>query len=90
MKRFLTLIASGALALGLMAGPALASHDHQLNNPGGCHTIPVGHQAHGEDDPGNKFHGAAHKGAATQQNEDGQWVLGKGNSHVWVDGGACA
>lgn len=89
MKRMVTLIAVGTLALGMMAGPALASHDHQLNNPSGCHTVPVGHQAHGEDDPGKKFHGSAHKGPATEQDSEGNWVLGQGNSPVYVDGGAC-
>lgn len=90
MKRVVTLVAGAALGLGLMAGPALAHHDHQMNNPSGCHTIPVGHQEHGADDPGNKFHGAAHKGAATETNEEGQDVLGKGNSRNYVAGGACA
>lgn len=88
MKRMGTLIAGGALALGMMAGPALADHDHQVNNPGGCHTVPVGHQAHGEDDPGKKFHGSAHKGPATEE-QDGEFVLGQGNSRVSVAGGAC-
>lgn len=89
MRRLVSLLAGATLAVGLMAGPALANHDHQLNNPGGCHTVPVSHQAHGEEDPGRKFHGAAHKGAATEQGEDGRWYLGQGNSPVWVDGGAC-
>lgn len=85
MRRLLTVIASGALMVGMLAGPALAHHDHQMNNPSGCHTVPVGHQAHGEDDPGNKFHGAAHKGPAAD--EEGR--LGKGNSRATVAGGAC-
>lgn len=85
MKRVVTLVASGALAFGLMAGPALAGHDHQLHNPSGCHTVPVGHQAHGDDEPGRKFHGGAHKGPATA--DDG--TLGNGNSQVRVAGGSC-
>lgn len=76
--------------VGALAGPASANHDHQLNNPSGCVTIPVGHQAHGATDPGRKFHGAAHKGAATvQEPVTGHWVLGQGNSQLWVDGGSC-
>lgn len=85
MKRIiLTAAAASLLAVGA-AGPAAADHDHQLNNPSGCHTIPVGHQAHGDDDPGNKFHGSAHVGAAT----DDEGVLGKGNSRASVTGGGC-
>lgn len=90
MKRVVILAATGALAVGMFAGPALASHDHQLNNPSGCHTVPVSHQDHQASDPGNKFHGSAHKGPATEQNADGDWILGQGNSRVSVDGGACA
>lgn len=85
MKRVVTLVTTGALAFGLMAGPALADHDHKLTNPGGCHTIPVGHQDHGDEEPGRKFHGGAHKGPATA--EDG--TLGNGNSQAKVEGGAC-
>lgn len=93
MRRLLTVIASGALMVGMLAGPALAHHDHQLNNPSGCHTVPVSHQDHSDSpdrkDSGNKFHGAAHKGAATERDEEGKDRLGKGNSRVTVDGGAC-
>lgn len=88
MERIIRLIIGAFLALGVMAGPALADHDHKLQNPSGCHTVPVGHQDHDADDPGKKFHGAAHKGPATEQ-QDGKWVLGQGNSPVSVDGGAC-
>lgn len=86
MKRILMLVSALLLTFGLMAGPALADHDHHMENPSGCRDIPVGHQAHGEDDPGRKFHGAAHKGPATD--EDGR--LGKGNSPNTVSGGSCS
>lgn len=83
--------AAASLVVVAMAGPASANHDHQLHNPGGCHTIAVSHQAHGTDDPGNKFHGAAHIGAATEPHVTipGAYVLGQGNSLVFVKGGAC-
>lgn len=90
MKRVVTVVATGALTVGLLAGPAMADHDHQVNNPSGCHTVPVGHQEHSAEDPGRKFHGAAHKGSATEPDEDGRDRLGKGNSQVWVAGGACS
>ena len=80
-------IGSVAVFVLALAGPALAHHDHQLHNPGGCHTIPVGHQDHATS-TGNMFHGAAHKGAATEL-VSGKYVLGQGNSVVWVDGNAC-
>lgn len=83
-----TVVAGVAGSVLALAGPASANHDHQLNNPGGCVDIPVAHQQHGADDPGRKFHGAAHKGPATTQ-VTGRWVLGQGNSQVWVDGGSC-
>lgn len=56
--------AAAALAiLAIPVSPAFASHDHHLDLPhGGCTTIPVGHQTHGEDDPGKKFHGGLHTG----------------------------
>lgn len=92
MRKILKLVVVGGAATILLAlaGPASANHDHQLHNPGGCVTVPVAHQDHGLTDPGNKFHGAAHKGAATSQDPvTGHWVLGQGNSPVWVDGGSC-
>lgn len=89
MRRSIATIAAGVMLVGATAAPALADHDHQLTNPSGCHTIPVGHQAHGDEDPGRKFHGAAHKGAATEPVGD-LMVLGKGNSRVSVAGGTCA
>lgn len=89
MKRFVTVIVGATLALGMMAGPALADHPHQVNNAGGCHDVPVGHQDHDDEDhPGKKFHGAAHKGPATEEDE-GEFFLGKGNSPVSVAGGTC-
>lgn len=92
MKRTLMAAAVASLLAIPMAGPALANHDHQLHNPSGCHTIPVSHQAHGATDPGNKFHGAAHVGAATAPHPTivGAFVLGQGNSVVYVKGGACS
>lgn len=90
MRRITAVTATALMMVGLTAGPAMAHHDHKLTNPGGCHTIPVGHQAHTGDDPGNKFHGAAHAGAATEGAfVDGVGTLGRGNSRVTVAGGAC-
>lgn len=83
-----TSIAGGALVLP--AGSASAHHDHQLHSPAGCTTINVSHQAHTTADPGRKFHGAAHTGAAVEYDSTtGVGILGQGNSPVWVKGGAC-
>lgn len=89
MRRIVTVAAATLLALGTMAGPALAKHPHHMEHPGGCSDVPVGHQAHGEDEPGNKFHGGAHVGAATEEDDDGDQRLGQGNSQVTVHGGEC-
>ena len=92
MKRSLIVTGSALLALALLAGPALADHDHRLLTPGGCVTVPVGHQAHapGESwEPGSGqgayFHSGLHVGATDASNQ----VLGQGNSRVEVFGGAC-
>ena len=96
-KRMLTVLTALLLALGMLAGPAAADHDHKLENPGGCVTVKVGHQDHdrydGDDNPkqhdsGRKFHGGAHVGAATDV-KDGVGTLGQGNSPVTVAGGEC-
>lgn len=91
MKKIFMTVAAASLMVVAMAGPASADHDHQLHNRSGCHTIPVSHQAHGATDPGNKFHGAAHVGAATVPHPTiaGAFVLGQGNSAVYVKGHAC-
>lgn len=85
--RGLTLAVAAAGMLATTALPAAANHDHIIVTPGGCHTIPVSHQAHGGDDPGRKFHGGAHVGAAAGDAvERGVATLGKGNSQVKVAG----
>lgn len=92
MRKTLRITVAGVVAVFMLAlaGPAMAHHDHQLTNPSGCHTIRVGHQAHTAHDPGRKFHGAAHDGAATAFDPITKiGVLGKGNSPVTVTGGAC-
>ena len=91
MRRILVLISSSLLALGLVAVPAAADHDHILVNPSGCVTIPVAHQDHAAWDagthPGRKFHGAAHVGAATEGAVvAGVGTLGRGNSDIEVAG----
>jgi hypothetical protein len=87
MKRSITVASSVLLLLGLLAGPAAANHDHWLRNPSGCVRIPVGHQAHGENDPGLKFQGSAHVGAAVGwHTENGVGTLGHGSSPVQVEG----
>ena len=82
-----TKIAVAAVALAIVAlpaGPAFASHDHHLDLPNdGCATIPVGHQAHGEEDPGKKFHGGLHTGVP------GTFAFDQGGQ-VTVSGGACS
>jgi hypothetical protein len=91
MRRIFVLISAFVLALGMMAVPAAAHHDHILVNPSGCVTIPVGHQDHAAWDagthPGRKFHGAAHVGSATEGTVvDGVGTLGRGNSGTEVAG----
>jgi hypothetical protein len=93
--RRITVLFTALLALGMLAAPAAAHHDHNLNNPSGCVTIRVGHQAHRPGDPGLKFHGSAHVGAAVEHHPSGHefgpniGILGKGNSPVWVGGFEC-
>ena len=88
-RRTITMLVALVLAFAAMTGPALADHDHKLLTPGGCVPVPVGHQDHGPDDPGLKFHGGAHVGPAVGHKGPGEWPLGQGNSQVTVDGGAC-
>lgn len=92
-RRITFIIASTFITFGvtsLVAGSASAHHDHQLHNPAGCTTINVSHQSHTVNDPGRKFHGAAHVGAAVEYDAaSGVGVLGKGNSPVWVKGSPC-
>ena len=92
MKRLLIATVSGLLALAMLAGPALADHDHHLMTPGGCVTVPVADQDHAPQDswePGSGqgayFHSGLHIGATDASNQ----VLGKGNSRVQVFGQAC-
>jgi hypothetical protein len=92
MKRLLIATVSAMLALALLAGPALADHDHRLITPGRCVTVPVGHQQHAPGESwergsgqGAYFHSGLHIGATDASNQ----VLGKGNSRVRVFGGAC-
>jgi hypothetical protein len=95
MRRITVLFTALLLALGMLATPAAAHHDHNLNNPSGCVTIKVGHQTHGPNDPGLKFHGSAHVGAAVEHHPTGHafgeniGILGRGNSPVWVGGNGC-
>ncbi|MBW3562260.1 MAG: hypothetical protein KY437_07165 [Actinobacteria bacterium] len=79
-----TLVATAVLAVAaLSATPASASHDHHLDLPnGGCATIPVGHQDHGSDAPGRKFHGGLHTGVP------GTFAFAQGGQ-VSVAGGGC-
>lgn len=91
MRRITILFTALLLALGMLAAPAAANHDHILVNPSGCVTIKVGHQDHAAWDagehPGRKFHGAAHVGAATEGTvEGGVGTLGRGNSGNKVAG----
>ena len=95
MRRTTSLFTALLLAISMLATPAAADHDHNLNNPSACVTIKVGQQAHGPADPGLKFHGSAHVGAAVEHHDshpdhgDNIGILGQGNSPVWVGGGSC-
>jgi len=99
MRRVTILFTALLFAMSMLATPAVADHDHNLNNPGGCIDIPVGEirgqYYHGADDPGLKFHGAAHVDAAVEHYDNHDdfggniGILGQGNSPVWVGGDPC-
>ena len=91
-KRITTLLAAAALAVGLIAAPALAAHPHTLTTPGGCVDgaggLGVG-QPHAEGDQwepgqGRFVHSGLHMGATGPDNV----TLGQGNSRVTITGGA--
>lgn len=83
MKHKITAAAAVLAIVAIPASPAFANHDHHLDLPNGdCATIPVGHQAHGEDDPGRKFHGGLHTGVP------GTFAFAQGGQ-ITVAGGAC-
>lgn|GEM_PF-5854486 len=83
MKKAIKATILGAVLFAGTAVPAFASHDHHLDTPGGCTTIPVWHQEHGLGDPGKKVHGGLHTGVP------GTFAFGQAGV-VSVAGGACA
>lgn len=88
MRRIVSMVATAAVALGLMATPALAEHEHFINTPGTC----VENVARGQtsiDDASHggyhRFHTNVHLGAT----DEGNQVLGQGHSRVHVGKGSC-
>ena len=93
MRRITILFTALLFAMSMLATSAAADHPHNLNYPNGCADIPVdvpgqdheGYDDYGHVGNGKKFHGAAHVGAAVDEDN----FLGQGNSPVWVGGGPC-
>jgi hypothetical protein len=87
MRRIITLLTAVLLMLGLMAGPAFATHAHKLVTPGTCVDGLGAGQPHADartwsPGQGKFFHSGLHVG------KPGDFAFNQGGQ-VAVDGGVC-
>lgn len=89
MKRMLVALTVALLTVGMLAGPAAADHAHDINPPGPHCAEDVGRGQTSIGDPTHggwhRFHAHVHVGAT----DEGNLILGKGNSRVLVGLGIC-